>query len=228
MQTIPTLLGNAPPARRRFAILPILLLALVLLTLLVTGEVRASRGWELTVYYTPVESYHGGAPTKVYGCPTIDCDSTSATQHLGTFPSDFLAKVQQEGAGEITDGQDAATPYLNWTYDGNGYYWLDTAARSASGAPLVPWQTSAAASTYPFGTTWNVTGCGANSGDYTAVDPAMCQKVKASTWVVKDRFEAENSTNQHADLYVGLEDRPDYENTAPQYFDWVGATTTLS
>ena len=224
MQIIPTLLGNTPPARR-FAILSSLLV-LVLLTLLVSEDVRASSGWELTVYYTPVESYHGGTPTQVYGCPTINCDSASATQYLGTFPSDFLDKVQQEGAGEITDGQDASTPYLNWTYDGNGYYWLDTAPRSASGAPLVPWQSSAAASNYPFGTQWSVTSCGTND-DGTPVDPTMCQKVKASTWEVVDRFEAGISTNQHADLYVGLEDRANYENTAPQYFDWIGAATTL-
>ena len=223
-QDIPTPLGNTPPARR-FVILPIL--AVVLLTLLVTEYARASSGWELTVYYTPVESYHGAAPTEVYGCPTSNCDSSLATQDLGSFPSDFLAKVKQEGAGEITDGQDASTPYLNWTYDGGGYYWLDTAPRDASGSALVPWQTSSAASTYPFGTSWNVTNCGTNS-DGTPVDQTMCQEVLGSTWTVSDRFEAGISTNRHADLYVGLEDRANYENTAPQYFDWIGVTTTLS
>ena len=223
MHIIPTSTGPPVP---RFAILPILL-GLALLTLLFTEYARASSGWELTVYYTPVESYLGGAPTEVYGCPTINCDSSLATQDLGSFPSDFLAKVRQEGAGEITDGQDASTPYLNWTYAGGGYYWLDTAPRDASGGALVPWQTSSAASTYPFGTAWNVTNCGTNS-DGTPVEQTMCQEVLGSSWTVSDRFEAGISTNQHADLYVGLEDRPNYENTAPQYFDWIGATTTLS
>jgi len=43
----------------------------------------SSGGWTITVYYTAVESFHTGTPTRVTGCPGINCQHGDAD--LGTY-----------------------------------------------------------------------------------------------------------------------------------------------
>jgi hypothetical protein len=95
----------------------------------------AAAGWAITVYYTVVEDYHGGAPTRITGCPRLDC--TGGHDDLGTYPAEFVAGVKTEGTGVTSDGR-----YLNWSYDTG--FWLDTAPRDADGKPLEPYASAAA------------------------------------------------------------------------------------
>src|SRR5436309_1055531 len=81
-----------------------------------------SGGWEISIYYTPVERYHTGVPKAVTGCLTITCKNGTAV--IGTYPKDFVAAVKEEGNGRITSGAHAGQ-YLNWSV-GIGF-WLDSA-----------------------------------------------------------------------------------------------------
>jgi hypothetical protein len=182
-----------------------------------------SGGWRLTVYYTAVERFHGGAPQAVFGCPVLACENGS--DYLGTFPHDFVQAVMDEGTGRITSGEHAGA-YLNWSI-GVGY-WLDADPRDARGQPLVPYVSAAADPGVPFGTPLRVLDCGVDdtTGSAEDVDPAFCDRLKAAEWVVRDRFTA-GTVGRHLDLYIGLEDRPDFVDTSSKVISTERATVEL-
>ena len=78
----------------------------------------------------------------------------------------------------------------------------------------------AASVTFAAGTGVRVLSCGSD------VDATVCARVKAAAWIVEDHCAA-CSDPRHLDLYVGEEDRPDFEDTSPSYFDAHGAVVAL-
>jgi len=92
-------------------------------------------GWQVTVYYTAVESFHSGPSVPVRGCPVIDCEN--GNDLLGNFPQSFAKAVKDEGTGRTASGR-----YLNWSYDKG--YWLDSEPRDSFGKPLKPFVSAAA------------------------------------------------------------------------------------
>lgn len=177
-------------------------------------------GWEVTVYYTAVESFHHGPAETVTGCPGYEC--SNGRDGLGEYPADFVKAVHDEGAGRITSGPHAGR-YLNWSA-GNGY-WLDTAARDTNGRPLVPF-VSAAADGLPNGTHVRVTGCG-RQDDGSPVPPSVCQRLSAPVWQIRDAFTPGLGGPHHIDLYIGAETGPGFTDQ-PIYVTLVGATITTS
>jgi hypothetical protein len=182
------------------------------------APIAAAGGWEITVYYTAVESFHTGAATTVRGCLSLQCAHGSAV--IGTYPADFVAAVRDEGTGRITSGTHAGA-YLNWSVDIG--YWLDSAPRDARGQPLQPYRSAAADVSVAFGTVFFVTGCGTDSGSNDPIDAAFCTRLKQAIWVVQDRF-SEGTVGQHVDLYIGEEDQANFVNTSPKEIDTTGAT----
>jgi hypothetical protein len=176
-----------------------------------------SSGWEITVYYTAVEQYHSGPPTKVTGCPTLDC--TKGTDDLGTFPQDFVQAVQAEGTGVTADGR-----YLNWSY--NVGYWIDTATRDSAGNPLVPYVTAAAdPGVLASGTRFMIEDCGAQ--DDGSPPPALvCARYRAARWKITDEFTPGLGGEQHLDVYVGEETGPDFTDSE-WYVTLTGATVHI-
>ncbi|MEU6247619.1 hypothetical protein [Glycomyces sp. NPDC047010] len=163
-------------------------------------------GWEVTVYYTAVESFHDGAPTEVFGCPAIECDGGDDV--LGAYPEDFAQAVEDEGTGRITSG-DHAGEYLNWSYDVG--YWLDTEPRNSHGDPLRPFASAAAdPDVLPEGTSLRITDC----GDADDVDPEVCDRLQAAAWTIEDEFTPGLGGTNHIDLYLGEETGPDFTETA--------------
>jgi hypothetical protein len=159
---------------------------------------RTSAGWEITVYYTVVEKYHHGAPTRVTGCPKLDC--TGGSDDLGTYPADFVADVRTEGTGVTSDGR-----YLNWSYDIG--FWLDTAPRDTDGDPLVPWVSAAAdPSVLEPGARFRFADCGREDDD-SAVPGPVCDRFRAAMWRIDDEFTPGLGGPKHIDLYLGPETR---------------------
>jgi 3D (Asp-Asp-Asp) domain-containing protein len=176
-------------------------------------------GWRVTTYYTPVERYHGGAGETVHGCTTIDCTNGDAT--LGTFPADFVETVRTEGAGRLTSGPNAGR-YLNWADDTG--FWLDSAPRDAQGQPLAALRTAAAdPSVLPAGTTFRLASCGTNAD---AISAPACSQLKQATWRVSDQFGSPAGGAKHIDLYLGEEDRPNFEQSSPLYVEISGVSLT--
>ncbi|HEX6869887.1 MAG TPA: hypothetical protein VF163_02210, partial [Micromonosporaceae bacterium] len=91
--------------------------------------------WQVTVYYTAVESYHTDAAVDVTGCLVLEC--ANGNQSLGRYPQSFVQAVKDEGTGRITSGPQAGR-YLNWSYDTG--YWLDDAPRDSAGRELIPFR----------------------------------------------------------------------------------------
>lgn len=170
----------------------------------------ATAGWHLTVYYTPVEAFHG-APLK----PIADCRGRDLGKHSG----DFLDHVQTEGFGRAA-GPVQGQRYLGWDFDHNCWF-ASATPTGADDRPLRAWASMAAPSTVPFRTSVRVEGCG------TEVDAAVCARVTAAPWVVDDRFAADPNDARHLDLYIGEEDRADFENESPNYFELHGATVKV-
>jgi hypothetical protein len=162
-------------------------------------------GWQVTVYYTAVESFHSGPSVPVRGCPVIDCEN--GNDLLGTFPQSFAEAVEDEGTGRTTSGR-----YLNWSHDKG--YWLDSAPRDAFGKPLQPF-VSAAADGLRRGARIKLVSCG-----QTPVDGAVCQKLVSSSWEIRDEFTPGLGGDRHLDLYLGEETGPRFTES-PWY-------TTLS
>ncbi|WP_433048058.1 hypothetical protein [Dactylosporangium sp. CS-033363] len=160
----------------------------------VTGKVVELAGWEVTVYYTAVQSLHTDKSTEVTGCPTIDCGKNRNQQRLGSFPASFVKAVKDEGTGKTTDGR-----YLNWSYDTG--YWMDTAPRDTDGRPLRPWISAAAdAGALGAGSRFTIQRCG--TAEVTA---EVCAKLKAPTWTIVDEFTPGLGGNKHVDVYIGEE-----------------------
>jgi hypothetical protein len=162
-------------------------------------------GWNVTVYYTAVESFHSGPSVPVRGCPAIDCEN--GDDLLGNFPQSFVKAVRDEGTGRTSSGR-----YLNWSHDKG--YWLDSAPRDASGRPLKPF-VSAAADGLRQGSRVKLVSCG-----QTNVDSAVCRKLAFSSWEISDEFTPGLGGDRHLDLYLGEETGPRFTES-PWY-------TTLS
>lgn len=158
---------------------------------------RTDEGWQVTVYYTAVESFHSGPPVPVRGCPAIDCEH--GDDLIGTFPQSFAKAVKDEGTGRTSAGR-----YLNWSHDKG--YWLDTAARDAFGRPLRPF-VSAAADGLPTGSRVKLVSCG-QTPEGANVDANVCRKLAASAWEVTDEFTPGLGGDRHIDLYLGEETGP--------------------
>ena len=171
---------------------------------------RTTTGWHLTVYYTPVEQYHG-PPRK----PISDC----AGRELGQHSVDFLAHVQTEGFGRVVAPVQKQS-YLGWNFDRRCWF-MAAAPVGANDRPLRAWVSTAAPSTLAAGTGVRVVSCG------TDVDAAVCARVKGAAWAVDDRCSNGCTDPRHLDLYVGEEDRADFEDGSPDYFDAHGAVVTL-
>jgi hypothetical protein len=166
-------------------------------------------GWQVTVYYTAVESFHSGPSVPVRGCPVIDCEN--GNDLLGTFPQSFAKAVKDEGTGRTASGR-----YLNWSHDKG--YWLDSAPRDSFGKPLKPF-VSAAADGLRTGSRIKLVSCG-QTPEGANVDSAVCQKLASSSWEIRDEFTPGLGGDRHLDLYLGEETGPRFTES-PWY-------TTLS
>ncbi|MFB9659758.1 hypothetical protein ACFQS3_08320 [Glycomyces mayteni] len=194
-----TTTSPGPSGRTAARWLPLLLPALAL-TACTAEEPEA--GWEATVYYTAVESFHDGAPVEVTGCPVLECED--GDDLLGAYPEDFVQAVEDEGTGRITSG-DRAGEYLNWSYDTG--YWLDTEPRNSHGDPLRPFVSAAAdPEVLPEGTTLRITDC----GDAEDVEAAVCEAIQDAEWTIEDEFTPGLGGDRHIDLYLGEETGPDF------------------
>ncbi|WP_322760863.1 substrate-binding domain-containing protein [Frankia sp. Cr2] len=182
---------------------------------------QTTGGWLITVYYTAVEGFHHGPPQQVRGCPRQEC--TFGADDLGTYPTDFVQAVRDEGAGRITSGTRAGT-YLNWSYDTG--YWLDAIPADTAGHRLEPFQTAGAdAATLGRGTRFTIASCGM-ALDGSPVDAAGCTRLRAATWTVRDEFTPGLGGDKHIDLYIGEEDRVNF-TASPLYLSGVGARITV-
>ncbi|MEV6929883.1 hypothetical protein AB0M46_36105 [Dactylosporangium sp. NPDC051485] len=179
---------------------------------LATGSPVELAGWEVTVYYTAVETLHTDKKTAVTGCPTIDCDKNRNQRPLGDFPASFVKAVKDEGTGRTADGR-----YLNWSYDTG--YWMDTAPRDTAGRPLQPWSSAAADSgVLKAGSRFTIMRCG--TAEVTA---RVCARLKAPTWTIVDEFTPGLGGGKHVDVYIGEETEPDFTGS-DMYTTLEGAT----
>jgi len=170
----------------------------------------ATGGWHLTVYYTPVETFHGPPRKSISDC---------AGRQLGEHSADFLAHVQTEGFGRVVAPIQKQS-YLGWNFDGRCWFMAATPVGS-NDRPLRAWVSTAAPANLAAGMGVRVVSCG------TDVDTAVCARVKAAAWTVDDRCSYGCTDPRHLDLYVGEEDRPHFEDQSPDYFDAHGAVVTL-
>ncbi|WP_197717036.1 RlpA-like double-psi beta-barrel domain-containing protein [Glycomyces terrestris] len=186
---------------------PLIPTALFALALTGCTATEPEPGWEVTVYYTAVESFHDGAPVAVTGCPTIECEG--GDDPLGSYPEDFVQAVEDEGTGRITSGEHAGD-YLNWSYDTG--YWLDTEPRNSHGDPLRPFVSAAAdPDVLPEGTRLRIADC----GDAEDVTAEVCEELQAADWIIEDEFTPGLGGEHHIDVYLGEEDQADFTET-----DW--------
>jgi hypothetical protein len=180
-------------------------------------------GWNLTVYYTAVESFHHGIDTKIRGCEEMGCERK---RWLGSFPKDFVQAVQDEGAGRITIGEHAGK-YLCWSK--NDGYWIDTEPKDAEGGALIPWLSAAAdPKVMNFGAQFKVEDCGRDDTDGSAISAKVCDQIKSATWKVMDRFEPGLGGERHLDLYIGEEDQPDFVASSPKVVSVKSAAIKLT
>ncbi len=169
-----------------------------------------SGGWHLTVYYTPVESYHGPPIRSITDCSGRD---------LGRHSSEFLDHVQTEGFGRVGAPLQKMS-YLGWNFDRRCWFAATTPV-GADDRPLRAWISVAAPTTVSFGASVRVDGCGSD------IDATTCTRVRGAAWVVDDRFSADPSDPKHLDLYVGEEDEPNFEDQSPHYFEVHGASVRV-
>lgn len=161
-------------------------------------------GWEVTVYYTAVESFHDGEPVEVTGCPELDCEN--GDDPLGSYPGEFVKAVKDEGTGRITSGEHDGE-YLNWSH-GVGY-WLDSEARNSHGEALRPFESAATdADVLPRGTRVEIVDCG--DAD---VDEEVCERLMKPKWTIDDEFTPGLGGDKHLDVYLGEEDSDDFTDS---------------
>ena len=184
----------------------------------------ATDGWELSTYFTPVETYYGGAPTAVVGCTELEC--THGQELLGRFPADFVRTVREEGTGRITSPsvRPEAT-HLNWSI--NVGYWLDTAIRDARGAVLQAYVSVAADPAIPYVTAVSVLACGRDAVEPEVIPAAVCDRIRTADWVVGDRFTA-GAVGKHLDLYIGEQDQRDFIALSPRAIHVLDASVRLT
>ena len=166
-------------------------------------------GWHLTVYYTPVESYHGPPRSTV-----TDCRGASLGQHS----TEFLVRIRTEGFGRMVAPL-RGSAYLGWDFDRNCWF-LATTPVGADDRPLRPWVSTAAPASIVAGKRLRVVSCG------TDIEPDTCARVKGAAWTADDRCIGCDDP-KHLDLYVGEEDMPGFEDESPNYFDAHEAVVAL-
>ena len=153
--------------------------------------------YTFTFYYTPVESFFGGAPQAIQGCTSIDC--ASGIQNLGSYPSDFIAAVRMQGSGRITSGPYAGK-YLCGSFSDN--FWIHPFPPDAYGSAARPFVTAAADdSVLARGTRFRLVAPLTESGG--PIPASTEDKLLSSTWTVSDHFQAGYGGALHIDLYVG-------------------------
>jgi hypothetical protein len=182
-----------------------------------------SQGWVLTVYHTPVETFHRGAPMQVTGCAQLSCVN-GQDDDLGTYPSDFIQAAKDEGTGRIASGKYAGR-YLNWSIDIG--YWLDDAPRDGRGQALIPWVSAAADPKVPWGTHFVIADCGVDEAQRTPIDQTVCKQIEQAKWSVNDRFTV-GSVGAQFDLYIGEEDRENFDDDSPYSITTAQAKVTLT
>ncbi|HEX2316408.1 MAG TPA: hypothetical protein VHJ17_21885 [Thermomonospora sp.] len=183
---------------------------------------KFSKGWRVTVYYTAVESFHGGSRQRVKGCLRSGCGRPTAD--LGSYPKGFVKAVQTEGAGRITSGRFKGR-YLTWSRR-VGHFWLDDVARDATNRPLRPWVTAAADRTVlDRGSRFVITECGEGWAG-RPIPPAICRRFREARWSVVDVFAPGFGGEHHADVYIGEETGPDFTES-PFYTTLTGAVLGL-
>ncbi len=176
-----------------------------------SGEVTPGT-YLITVYYTAVESYHGGRRVTVRG--RLSADGGGGEARLGDFPSRFAQAVEEEGTGRITSGPHAGR-YLNWSYDTG--FWLDDVPANAYGASLRPFRTAAAdTAVLPRGTRFRLVPPLIQDNG-SPLDNAVASRLLAAEWLVDDQFTPGLGGAYHLDLYIGEEDRPDFTASSPLY-----------
>jgi len=175
-----------------------------------TASSQATGGWHLTVYYTPVESYHG-PPTRSIS----DCGGAALGQHS----ADFLDNIQPEGFGRVVTPMRGGR-FLGWDFD-RGCWYATSTPLNAGDHPLRAWVSTAAPQAIAAGTGVRVVGCG------PGVDPVVCARVQGASWTVDDRCSVGCADPRHLDLYIGEEDRPNFESQNPNYFEARGAVVAL-
>jgi hypothetical protein len=179
--------------------------------------------WEIEVYYTPVESFHHGAPQTIKGCgPTAPSSCSNGSTPLGTYPSDFLQAVQSNDDGRITSGPYTGK-FLSWD-DTDGWS-IDDANLEDTGKPMQPWVTAAAPDGIAFGTRFQVLSCGVDIDKGSPANPSVCAELMNAHWVVGDNTGSPAGTRD-IELYVGEENAPNFENSG-LVIDDVNAHTTL-
>ncbi|MFI1989118.1 hypothetical protein [Actinoplanes sp. NPDC020271] len=167
---------------------------------------NTSSGWEITVYYTAVEDFHDGADTPVTGCAKLDCKD--GRDDLGSYPSDFVDAVKDEGTGRTSSGQ-----YLNWSYDIG--FWLDSEPRTSDGERLTAFVSAAAdPDVLPQGTGFTITACGTQD-DGSAPQEAVCAALRDGAWKISDEFTPGLGGRKHIDAYIGPETSANFTDS-----DW--------
>jgi len=165
------------------------------------GPDPAETGWQLTVYYTPVERYHEGTPRRVVGCrQAVGCERGDDV--LGRYPGDFVDAVELEGNGRLTSG-DHAGLVLNWSAERG--FWLDTVPRDAAGGVLRPFvSVGAEPDVLRSGTRFRVEDCG-QAADGTEVADEVCDRISDARWLVGEPLPTGTGGAKHLDIYVGEE-----------------------
>ena len=118
-------------------------------------------GWRLTVYYTPVESYHGGSRDPISGCQGAD---------LGSHSHELLTTIKTEGFGRLATPVEGRS-HLGWDFDRRCWF-LAAAPVGANDRPLRPWVSTAAHPNIAIGTRVSVRKCGGQ------LDRSLCDRVR--------------------------------------------------
>jgi len=175
-----------------------------------SGRGVASTGWELTVYYTAVESFHSGARQNVTGCPNQNCAFGSTA--LGSYPQSFVGAVRTEGTGRITSGAQTGR-YLNWS--SNVGYWLDSIPANARGTALIPFVSAAAdGGVLEQGSRFRLQAPLRQGGGQ--VDASFSSLLLGATWLIDDQFTPGLGGAGHLDLYIGEENQANF-TSGPRY-----------
>jgi hypothetical protein len=172
-------------------------------------------GVTVTVYYSPSEGDYSGTPKTIKGWinrlqNTVDVYGSKV--NLGTFPTDFLETVKEEGNGRLSSPR-SGYGWLNYSHEGMPYpgygFWLDSAPRGSWGQPLVTMQTAAASNAlrnlgFRKGVKFRIVNCG------TGATVEACRFYQEpAAWVVADEFTSGlvSASNKQVDLYAGPRDR---------------------
>lgn len=184
-----------------------------------------SGGWTLLAIFTAVESYHlDGGGEQVRGCALGAARTCgNGTSDLGTYPGDFVTAVEEEGTGRITTGRYAGN-YLAW--DSVKGFSLDTMPLDDNGTPLRAFVSAAADDGITLMTQIRVLDCGVDTNTLEPLSSSVCARFSTPDWVVVDR--SGDAAGSHSlSLYVGEEDRPDFDFATSYVTSTVGARVTL-